>query len=131
MPLTEQEQAECLRFLGYPNWQDLASSFQLGYPAPSDPEYLIRDAFVRINEQGIQLVRYDLENLRCIEAQISDLSRLKADQVGNLRMNKTEFSDLQRRLMYWTGKLQDDLGGYTNPFSHGPGTMSGRNSRVC
>jgi len=129
MPLTPQEQAECLRYLGYANWSSLASSFQLGYPAPSQPEFMIRDAFRRINEEGLELVRRDLCNLRNIEAQIGDTSRLKVTSVAEVKMNPDEFSDLRQRMMYWLGKLADDLGGYPNPFGHQ--SLAGtRNARV-
>lgn len=132
MPLTEQEQAEALRFLGYANWTDLASSFQLGFPSPSQPEFLIRDAFVRIDEQGIELVRKDLQELRCIESQMSDSrGRLRASAVGNLKMNHSEFHQLRQHLVYWQERLASDLGGYPNPFSNGPGVTSSRNAKVC
>lgn len=132
MPLTATEQAEALRYLGYANWSSLASSFQLGYPAPSQPEFLIRDAFTRIDEQGLQLVRKDLQELRCIEEQMSNSrGRLRASKVGNLSMNHGEFSQLKQHLIYWQERLASDLGGYVNPFSNGPGVTSSRNAKVC
>jgi hypothetical protein len=133
MPLTEQEQAQALRFLGYTNWRDLASSFQLGYPAPSQPEYLIRDAFVRLDEQGIELVRKDLCELNSIERQMSESrGRLRAAKVGDMQLNHSEFNQLRQHLIFWQGRLADDLGGYPNPFaSAATTTAGGRNAQVC
>ena len=130
MSLTSTEEAECLRFLDYANWADVAGSFQLGFPATSQPEFLIRDAFTRINEQGIELVRKDLCALNAIEAQIGDTSRLKAAKLGDLTLNENEFGDLRMRLTYWLGKLASDLGGYPNPFGAGGDLAGGRNARV-
>lgn len=128
--LNETEQAEVLRFLGYANWADLASSFQLGFPAPSQPEYLVRDAFVRLTDEGSDLVRRDLRELKCIENQMSESrSRLKAEKIGNLKLNSTELKDLQEHMTYWVKRLASDLGVYENPLGHNP-LMSGRNARI-
>jgi len=131
MPLTETEQAKALRYLGYANWSSLASSFQLGFPAGSQPEFLVRDAFTRIDEEGIRLVRKDIENLDCVEAQMSDLSRLQAEKLGDMTLNPNEFGDLNQRMGYWRDMLAQDLGAYFNPFgSQGSAASGGRNARV-
>jgi len=131
MPLTETEQAKALRYLGYANWSSLASSFQLGFPSGSQPEFLVRDAFTRIDEEGILLVRRDIEQMDCIEAQIGDTSRLKASKLGDMTLNECEFGDLSQRMGYWRDMLAQDLGAYFNPFgSQGGATSGGRNARV-
>ena len=128
--LTEKEQAEALRYLGYTNWDSVASSFQLGFPSTSQPEFLVRDAFNRITEQGLELLRRDLQELRCIENQISDArGRFKAKKVGDLTMNEDEIVMLRKEMTYWAGRLSDDLGGYFNPFGHDV-AAGGRNARV-
>lgn len=117
MPLTETEQAKASRYLGYANWESLASSFQLGYPTGSQPQFLVRDAFTRISEEGIELIRRDIRELECIEAQIGNTTRLKAERLGDLRTNPNEFGDLKQRMAYWRGMLSQDLGAPINPFS--------------
>jgi len=118
-PLNDEERALALRYLGYPNWESLASSVQLGFPAESQPEYLIRDAFDRIASESLNLIREDICQLRAIEAQKADArSRLKATALGNLKLNPREMRALDQELAYWTKRLADDLGGYINPFSN-------------
>ena len=131
MPLTETEQAKALRFMGYANWTSLASSFQLGFPAGSQPEFLVRDAFTRIREESIELIRRDINELECLENQISDTSRIKASKLGDMTLNADEFGDISQRMGYWRDMLAQDLGAYFNPFGSQGGTAAGgRNARV-
>jgi hypothetical protein len=129
---TATEQSKILRYLGYTDWTNLAASFQLGFPADSQPEFLIRRAFDLITDEGKELVRRDLRELECIENQMSDSrSRLKAEKIGDMTLNPKEFNQLRQQLIYWTGKLADDLGGYPNPFgSQAAMGVGGRNARV-
>jgi len=124
--LTTDEQARILRALGYPNWIALASSFQLGYPAPSQPEYLVRDAFDRITDEGLELVRRDLREVESCELQLSDArTRLKATKVGEILTNQGETAALRGELAYWTKRLADDLGVYPNPLSNSVSDLPG------
>lgn len=129
--LSLEEQADCLRFLGYANWKALAQSFQLGYPAPSQPEFLVRESFRRIDEQGLELVRRDLCELRDIEAQLhSARRRMKAVKIGELTMNPKETRQLRQEMNYWTSRLADDLGVYVNPFGKANMLAGSINARV-
>jgi len=129
--LSSSEQADCLRFLGYANWRNLAQSFQLGYPAPSQPEFLVREAFRRIDDEGLERVRLDLCNLRDIETQLgSARTRMKATRIGELAINPNETAQLRREMKYWTARLADDLGSPANPFSDAEALGGGVNARV-
>lgn len=129
--LTEREQAKILRYLGYANWTSLASSFQLGYPSPSQPEFLVRDAFNRITDEGLELVRKDLCELDAIEVQMNTArSRIKASKIGELETNRDETIQLRQELSYWTNRLADDLGAPINPFSNNTCYAGGRNATV-
>jgi len=131
MALSTSEQADALRFLGYANWSDLAQSFQLGFPAPSQPEFLVREAFRRIDDEGLERVRSDLCELRDIEGQLhSARSRMKAVRIGELATNPNETAMLRRELRYWTGRLSNDLGAPINPFANSDVLAGGINARV-
>jgi len=128
--LTEREQAQIIRHLGYANWSSLASSFQLGYPAASQPEFLVRDAFARIDAEGLELVRRDVRELNCIEDQMSEArSRFKALRLGELTPNQNEIRQLRREFAEWQAKLANDLGAPINPFARGA-LAGGRNATV-
>lgn len=132
-PFNDEEQAEILRFLGYANWQSLAQSIQLGYPAAGEPLFLVLDSFQRIAPASRALIRHDLAELRCIEAQLSSgRSRLRASSIEGLRMNPTELNQLRGELKYWKDRLADDLGVVANPFAQSEmgGTPGGLNAKV-
>jgi len=130
--LNDREKAKILRYLGYADWSSVASSFQLGYPSPSDPEFLVRDAFARITDEGLELVRRDLCELESIEDQLhSCRKRMKASKLGDLQVNADEPFMLRREMTYWTSRLSDDLGAPINPFSSATTGVGGRNAKVC
>jgi len=131
--ITIDERAEILRFLGYPNWNKLAQSVQLGVPSQAHAEFLVRQAFARIAPESRDLIRRDLCELKDIECQLSESrSRLKANRLGDLHINRHEQKQLRRELEYWRNRLADDLGVYVNPWSNfemvygGNGNMSRR-----
>ncbi len=128
---TDDEQAEILRFLGYPDWQSMASSIQLGYPAASQPLYLLRDAFHRLTGPARALVRRDVEELKCIENQMSDArQRMRATKLEGVTLNPRETIQLRGELEYWTVRLENDFGCYRNPAAQG-GSMPGNiNAKV-
>lgn len=129
--LSQSEQADALRFLGYANWTSLAQSFQLGYPAPSQPEFLVRESFRRISDDGLELVRRDLCELRDIENQLhSARKRMKATRIGELATNPNETMQLRREMRYWASRLASDLGSPPNPFAEADAWASGINARV-
>ena len=114
----ENQRTRILHFLGYPNWQSLAQSIQLGYPAASQPLFLVYDAFFRISLEAVPTVVQDLCECEDIEKQLSGArSRMKATQIGDLKPNMHEARDLRRELTYWSRRLADDLGVNPNPYS--------------
>lgn len=118
MAFTDHEKARIRHFLGYPSWSGQAASIQLGYPAGSQPLFLLEDAFNRLLPDGENTVRKDLCQCEETEAQMGTArSRMKADQLGNLRANKTEVTQLQQTLVFWSQRLADDLGVVRNPYS--------------
>lgn len=132
-PFTDEEQAEICRFLGYANWQSLAQSIQLGYPAAGEPLFLVLDSFKRIAPAARPLVRRDLAELRCIEDQLSESrGRLRAQSVEGVRFNPLEMKGLLDHQTYWRQRLEDDLGVIRNPFSQASygGSPGGINAKV-
>lgn len=134
MSFTADEQARIKYFLSYPDFVALAQSFQLGYPAASQPLFLVEDAFQRLTPQGEITTRRALCECESIENQISDArSRMKATRLGELEVNPRETAMLRKELMYWTTRLADSLGVVSNPYSQmlyqgvmGMGGVSGR-----
>ena len=91
MAFTDAEKSRIKHFLSYPDWVALAASIQLGFPAGSQPLFLVEDAFQRLTEGGESSVRRDLCECESIESQISQArSRFKATQIGTLRVNPNE-----------------------------------------
>lgn len=132
-PFTEDERDAVLRFLGYPNWAQLAQSIQLGFPAASQPLFLVFDSFDRIRPESRARVRQDLCRALQIEAQIEDSNtRLKATKVGEVKIREDELHQLMMRLDFWTKRIADTLGVRTNPYSQMAydGHMGGVNGRV-
>lgn len=118
MAFTEDEQARIKYFLSYPDWVSLAQSFQLGYPAASQPLFLVEDAFKRLTPQGEFPVRRALCECESCENQLSEArQRFKAVKLGELELNPHESRMLRRELLYWTTRLADALGVVSNPYS--------------
>ena len=136
MSFSAQEQSRIKRFLGYPDWVALAASIQLGYPAASQPLFLVEDAFRRLTPEGEVSTRADLCECESVERQISEArGRLKAVRLGDLELNPNEMRLLRREMLWWITRLADDLGVISNPYSQmiyqgisGIGGVSGRSS---
>jgi hypothetical protein len=117
-PFTDEEKTEILRFLGYADWASLAQSIQLGFPAASQPMFLVFDSFKRITPTARAQVRHDVGELRCIEQQLSEArNRFRAMELEGLKLNPREPMQLRQELSYWTNRLADDLGVKANPYS--------------
>lgn len=133
MSFTDREKARVRHFLGYPSWSSQAASIQLGFPSGSQPLFLLEQAFDRILPDGEEAVRKDLCECEDVENQLgSARKRMRADQLGNLKVARDETDRLRKELIFWTQRLADDLGVVKNPYSsmayHGmPG---GRNAAV-
>ncbi len=118
MAFTADQKARVKHFLAYPDWQALASSIVLGFPAGSQQLFLVEDAFQRLTSGGEGSVLTDLCECEDIEVQMRTArGRLRARKVGNVEMNPDELSDLRRELGYWTLRLADDLGVIPDPYS--------------
>jgi hypothetical protein len=118
MAFTLSEQARILHFLSYPKFSSLSQSIQLGYPAASEPLFLVEDAFKRITPEGEVSIRIDLCECEGIEKQLSQArGRFKATQLGELKVNENEAEQLRRELRYWSARLASDLGVNANPYS--------------
>lgn len=135
IPLNANERSRIKHFLEYPDWSSLAYSVQLGFPASSQPMYLLEGAFDRVTDAALESVRKDLCQLESIENQIGQArTRLSAEQLGNLKVNMNELPMLRRELVWWALVLANDLGVGPNPFSAmeilGSGGSGGRNARV-
>jgi len=132
MSFTENEKARIFHQLGYANWKQLAQSIQLGYPAASQPFFLVQDSLHRIAPESEPSIRRDLCECEAIESQLSEArSRFKASQLGNLKLNMNETAMLRNELIFWQTRLADDLGVQKNPYSQQewrgqPGGISAR-----
>ena len=95
MAFTADEQTRIKYFLSYPDFLALAQSFQLGYPAASQPLFLVDDSFKRITPQGEFSVRRALCECESIEKQLSDArSRFKATKLGELHLNAVLWNEI-------------------------------------
>lgn len=134
---TEDERDAILRLLGYPNWADLAQSIQLGYPAASQPLFLVFDSLHRVRPPTRARIRLDVCRALEVEAQIADSrTRRKATTAGGVELNAEELADLLDLLRFWTTRIADALGVVPNPYSQGEfrglggGLGGGLNGRV-
>lgn len=117
-PFSEQEVSRIAHFLGYPRWQQMAASIQLGYPSASQPYFLFLDSLRRITPGGVESIRADLCQCESIERQMADArGRMRAAKVGEVEMRSDETSALREELVFWTRRLADDLGVVQNPYS--------------
>lgn len=133
MSFTEREQGRIRHFLGYPSWSSMAASIQLGFPAGSQPLYILEQAFIRLLPDGEEAVRIDLCNCEEIEKQLADArKRMKATKLGEMTLNMGETGQLRQELQYWQRRLADDLGVPFNPYSSMSyeGMPGGMNARV-
>ena len=131
-PFTDDEVTDILRYLGYPDWASVSQSIQLGFPAASQPLFLVRDSLGRVTPTARARVRIDLCELRAIDVQLGEgRTRLRASQLGNLTINPKELHMLRTEYIFWQRRLSDDLGVIPNPYSQlqflgMPGGMSAR-----
>ncbi len=116
--LTDQQKTRMLHHLGYPSWELLAQSMQLGFPAASQPLFLVYQAFLMISPGGIENALRDLCQCEAIEEQLGTArERMKATSIGSITLNAKEAQSLRVELQFWTKRLADDLGVNVNPYS--------------
>lgn len=132
-PLTDTEKSRIKHFLEFPDWEQLAASIQLGWPASSQPMYLLEYAIPKLTSEALDSVRRDLCNCESIERQLGEArNRLKASELGSLKVNGNELAQLRQELLFWALTLANDLGCGINPYSamQTLGGGGGRNARV-
>lgn len=116
MAFTEFERARIRHHLGYPSFASLAQAIQLGYPAASQPLFLVDDSFQRVTLEGEDAARRDLCECESCEKQMSEArTRFKAVQLGDLQVNLEETRMLRVELNYWRQQLASDLMVVVNP----------------
>lgn len=131
MAFTDDEKARIKRQLGYPNWVALSQAIQLGFPAASQPAFLLDDAFKRFGPESEALIRRDLCECEAIECQLSDArSRFKTTAIGEVHINEAEPRLLRTELEYWRKQLSNDLGVVIDPFAYDTTSAGGINARV-
>lgn len=117
-PFNAEETTEIYRFLDYPDWQSVAQSVQLGYPAAGHPLFLVRDSLQRISAPSRAVVRTYLCELRAIECQLRGArGRMKATRVGEVGINANEAAQLRTEYKFWKLRLSDALGVQPNPYA--------------
>lgn len=130
---SDAEKGRIRHFLGYPSWSALAPSIQLGVPAGSQALYLLEMAFNRLLPEGEETTRRNLCECESIEKQLGEArSRMRAESMGDMKLNRAEVEQLRGELVYWSRRLADDLGVIPNPYSTTAfeGMPGSRNARV-
>lgn len=135
MAFSDTEKARIKHFLSYPDWVSLAQSIQLGFPAASQPLFLVESAFNRLTGGGEESTRRNLCECEDIERQMSQArSRLRAKRLGNLHLNPRELAQLRGEMIWWVTRLADDLGVVSDPYSQmmyaGARNIGGINANV-
>lgn len=119
MAFSDEEKSQIKYFMEYPDWVSLASSIQLGYPAASQPLFILEDAFKRLTPGGEWSAKRCLCQCMAIENQMIEArARYAATQLGELHTNPNEQNQLRKDLLYWVTRLSDCFGAYTNPLSN-------------
>lgn len=117
---TDEERADVLRFLEYPNYTDqLTATIQLGVPGQvAQILFVIVANMDRISSASREVVRSYLCELRAIEAQQSAArSRMRATSIGEVRTNPLESAMLETEFRRWQAKLADAFGTVPNPYA--------------
>ena len=117
---TDEERADILRFLGYPNYTDqITATIQLGFPGVlAQVVFTIVANMDRISSASREVVRAYLCELRSIEAQQSAArSRMRATSIGEIRTNPLESAMLEGEFSRWRAKLADAFGTVPNPYA--------------
>lgn len=120
--LSEADRERVRYHLGYLNVEPV-SSIILGFPSASQAAFLVERAMDRVLPFAIPRVLRHLQELDCIEDQMSgSRKRLEAQQLGELKLRNSneepmEADLLEREYQRWAKRLADLLGVPINPFS--------------
>ena len=121
--LQEADRARVRHHLGYINVEPV-SSIQLGFPAASQPQFLVEIAMDRIIPEAVGMIQKYLAILDGLEdLMVQSFRTDKVQQLGELKLRNsneepTEHDLLERKYRYWAMVLADDLGVPLNPFSN-------------
>lgn len=129
----ESDRVRIRSHLGYLSVEP-ASAIQLGFPSAQQAQFLVEIAMDRIIPEAIPRALRCVEELDCIENQMSESrTRLKAQQLGELKLRnnndeRTEADLLEREYRRWAVRLADLLGVplnvYSERFREGGSSMS-------
>ncbi len=120
--LQEADRARVRHHLGFMSIEPV-SSIQLGFPAASQPQFLVEIAMDRLIPEVVGIVQKDLAILDGLEdLMVQSFRTDKVQQLGELKLRNSneepnEHDLLERKYLYWAGVLADDLGVDFNPFS--------------
>lgn len=132
---TAEEKARIKHFLSYPDWSSLSQAIQLGYPAATQPAFLLDDAFHRMTPAAETSIRRDLCECEDIERQLSAArKRMRASKIDKVELNPHEPNQLRRELTFWALRLASDLGVMANAasaFEYAGGGGGGLNARTA
>lgn len=121
MPLSDAEKESVRYHLGYLNTSP-AASISLGFPAASQPMFLVESAMNLILPEAESRVRRFIGILDGIEAKLVEAQeRMAAKVVGEITTNEKEPAMLEVEYHRWQGRLARQLGVYPNPFSPSSG----------
>lgn len=110
MPLTTQDREKIRYHLGYINVQP-AASITFGVPRPQQTLFLVETAMSNILEESIPRVRQIVSVLDSIECKLIDAQeRLKATELGELKLRRDETDALDKEYLRWASRLADLLG---------------------
>jgi hypothetical protein len=116
--LSEEEKGAILRHMGYPVVSSIPM-IALGFPASSQPMFLVQRAFELIPQSKIGHIRVLLSRLDDTERKIFDAQRrIKAEKVGEIDINLDETHALQVEYVRWAAWLADELGCPLNVYSY-------------
>uniref|UniRef100_A0A6H1Z9J8 Uncharacterized protein n=1 Tax=viral metagenome TaxID=1070528 RepID=A0A6H1Z9J8_9ZZZZ len=117
MALTDAEKARVREYLGYLSFAS-ASSIQLGFPAATQPLFLLEQAMAGVLSAAEDVIRRLLYHLDDIEAQLSTArSRLRASKIDELTLNAGEIDALWKEQYRWACRLADALGAPINAYA--------------
>jgi hypothetical protein len=109
-----QERAKIRMHLGYPSVSPV-QSIGLGFPAYSQPLWLVEKGMDLLLDEAVPLVRNRVQILDDIERQIDEArTRMRAERVGDITMRADETSALRSEYMHQARQLADILGAPIN-----------------
>ncbi len=117
MALSEALKARIRHFLGNPGL-NASATVSLGVPLRTDMLFIVEANFDEILESHEPTIRHIVQELECIEGQISEArTQLTVARVGTTVFREGGIDQLWREMLRWTARLADAMGSPTNPYS--------------